>query len=72
MLRIVIKGGPGADSMNFPDQQILRHVVAPLTMTIVWATLGNAFYLALVLNGWVRADDYVDGHGLVAMVRSIE
>ena len=30
--------------------------------------LGNAFYLALVLNGWIRADDYVDGHGLVAMV----
>jgi hypothetical protein len=30
--------------------------------------LGNAFYLALVLNGWVRVDDYVDGHGLVAMV----
>jgi hypothetical protein len=37
-------------------------------MTIVWAMLGNAFYLALVLNGWVRLDDYVDGHGLVAMV----
>jgi hypothetical protein len=36
--------------------------------TTVWATLGNAFYLALVLNGWVRVDDYVDGHGLVAMV----
>ena len=30
--------------------------------------LGSAFYLALVLNGWVRVDDYVDGHGLVAMV----
>ena len=37
-------------------------------MAIVWAMLGNAFYLALVLNGWVRVDDYVDGHGLVAMV----
>jgi hypothetical protein len=36
--------------------------------TTVWAVLGNAFYLALVLNGWVRADDYVDAHGLVAMV----
>ena len=36
--------------------------------TTVWAMLGNAFYLALVLNGWVRVDDYVDGHGLVAMV----
>jgi hypothetical protein len=30
--------------------------------------LGNAFYLALVPNGWVRVDDYVDGHGLVAIV----
>ena len=30
--------------------------------------LGNAFYLALVLNGWVRVDDCVDGHGLVGMV----
>jgi hypothetical protein len=39
-------------------------------MTIVWAMLGNAFYLTLVLNGWVRVDDYVDGHGLVAMVRA--
>ena len=29
--------------------------------------LGNAFYLAQVLNGGVRFDDYVDGHGLVAM-----
>jgi hypothetical protein len=37
-------------------------------MATVWAMLGNAFYLALVLNGWVRVDDYVDGHGLVAMV----
>lgn len=37
-------------------------------MAIVWAMLGSAFYLALVLNGWVRVDDYVDGHGLVAMV----
>ena len=33
--------------------------------------LGNAFYLALVLNGWVRLDDYVDGHGLVAMVTAL-
>jgi hypothetical protein len=30
--------------------------------------LDSVFYLALVLNGWVRVDDYVDGHGLVAMV----
>jgi hypothetical protein len=37
-------------------------------MPTVWAMLGNAFYLALVLNGWMRVDDYVDGHGLVAMV----
>jgi hypothetical protein len=29
--------------------------------------LDSAFYLALLLNGWVRVDDYVDGHGLVAM-----
>jgi hypothetical protein len=41
-------------------------------MTKVWAMLGNAFYLALVFNGWVRADDYVDAHGLVAMVRTIK
>lgn len=40
-------------------------------MTTVWAMLGNAFYLALVLNGWKRVDDYVDGHGLVAMVRAL-
>jgi hypothetical protein len=39
-------------------------------MTTVWAMLGNTFYLALVLDGWVRVDDYVDGHGLVAMVRT--
>jgi hypothetical protein len=37
-------------------------------MATLWVTLGNAFYLALVLNGWVRVDDYVDGHGLVAMI----
>lgn len=43
-----------------------------MTMTIVWAMLVSAFYIALVLNGWVRADDYVDGHGLVAMVNTIE
>jgi hypothetical protein len=39
-------------------------------MTTMWAMLGNAFYLALVLDGWVRVDDYVDGHGLVGMVRT--
>jgi len=39
-------------------------------MATVWVMLGNAFYLALVLNGWVRVDDYVDGNGLVAMVRT--
>jgi len=37
-------------------------------LATVWAMLGNAFYLALVPNGWVRVDDYVDGHGLVAIV----
>jgi hypothetical protein len=37
-------------------------------MTTLWAMLDSAFYLALVVNGWVRIDDYVDGHGLVAMV----
>ena len=41
-------------------------------MTTVWAILGSAFYLALVHNGWVRVDDYVDGHGLVAIVRTTE
>jgi hypothetical protein len=39
-------------------------------MTTVWAMLGNAFYLALVLDGSVPVDDYVDGHGLVEMVRT--
>ena len=39
-------------------------------MTTLWAMLDSAFYLALKLNGWVRVDDYVDGHGLVAMVRA--
>jgi hypothetical protein len=32
-------------------------------------TLGNAFYLALALDGWVRVDNYVDGYGVVGMVR---
>jgi hypothetical protein len=41
-------------------------------MTTVWAMLGSAFYLALMFNGWVRVGDYVDGHGLVAMVRTTE
>ena len=30
-------------------------------MATVWVMLGNAFYLALALNGWVRVDDCVDG-----------
>ena len=30
--------------------------------------LDSVFYLALVLNGWIPVDDYVDGHGLVALV----
>ena len=41
-----------------------------VTMTTVWAMLGIAFYRALVHDEWVRVDDYVDGHGLVAMVRT--
>jgi hypothetical protein len=36
-----------------------------MVMTTVWARLGNAFYFGLVLDGWVRVDDYVDGQGLV-------
>jgi hypothetical protein len=39
-------------------------------MTTVWAMLGSVFYIALVLDGWVCVDDYVDGHGLVGMVRT--
>jgi len=39
-------------------------------MTTVWALLGTVFYLSLVVNGWVRVGDYVDAHGLVAMVRT--
>jgi hypothetical protein len=27
---------------------------------------------ALMLNGWVRIDDYVNVHGLVAIVRTTE
>ena len=34
--------------------------------------LGSAFYLALVFNGWVRIGDYINAHGLVAMVRTTE
>jgi hypothetical protein len=41
-------------------------------MITVWAMLGSAFYLGLVVNGWVRVGDYVDAHGLVAMVRTTE
>jgi hypothetical protein len=41
-------------------------------MTTIWAILEDAFYYALLLNGWVRLDDYVDGHGLVAMVRTAQ
>jgi hypothetical protein len=37
-------------------------------MTTLWAMLDSAFYFALMLDGWVRVDDYVDGHGLVALV----
>jgi hypothetical protein len=37
-------------------------------MATVWAILGGTFYFALVVNGWVRVDDHVDVHGLVAMI----
>jgi hypothetical protein len=39
-------------------------------MTTVWAMLGDAFYHSLIFDGWVRVDNYVDRHGLVAMVRA--
>ena len=39
-------------------------------MLTVWAILGSTFYLALMRDGWSRFDDYVDGHDLVAMVRT--
>jgi hypothetical protein len=39
-------------------------------MLTVWAILGSTFYLALMRDGWARFDDYVDGHDLVAMVRT--
>jgi hypothetical protein len=43
-----------------------------LTMTTIWAILEDACYYVLLLNGWVRLDDYVDGRGLVAMVRTAQ
>jgi hypothetical protein len=41
-------------------------------MTTVWAILYSTFYLELMLNGWMRDDYYVNGHGLVAMARTTE
>ncbi len=38
-------------------------------MTTVWALLDDAFYHSLKVDGWARADNCVDGHGLVAMAR---
>jgi hypothetical protein len=32
-------------------------------MTTVWAIPCGTFYLALLLSGWVRVDNYVNGHG---------
>jgi hypothetical protein len=43
-----------------------------LTMTTIWAILEDACYYVLLLNGWARLDDYVDGRGLVAMVRTAQ
>jgi hypothetical protein len=37
--------------------------------TIVSAMLDNSFYLELVLDGCVRIDGYVNGRGVVGMVR---
>ena len=37
-------------------------------MTTVWAMLGFAFYLVLVVNRWVNVGHCVDGYGLVAIV----
>jgi hypothetical protein len=34
-----------------------------VTMTTIRAIPEDAFYLALLVNGWARLDDYVDGHG---------
>jgi hypothetical protein len=41
-------------------------------MTTIWAILEDACYYVLLLNGWARLDDYVDGRGLVAMVRTAQ
>ena len=40
-------------------------------MTTVWVILGDAFYHSLMFDGWVRVDNYIDGHGLVAMARTL-
>jgi hypothetical protein len=37
-------------------------------MTTLWAILYSTFYIALMLNGWMRVNDYVDGHCFVAIV----
>jgi hypothetical protein len=42
-------------------------------LTGMTTMMGDAWQRLLphtVLDGWVRVDDYVDGHGLVAMVRA--
>ena len=39
-------------------------------MTVVWVMLGGALYHSLMFDGWVRVDNYIDGHSLVAMARA--
>jgi hypothetical protein len=41
-------------------------------MTTIWTILEDACYDVLLLKGWVHLDDYVDGSGLVAMVRTAQ
>jgi hypothetical protein len=38
----------------------------------LWGILEDAFSCALLLDQWVRLDDHVDGHGLVARVRTAQ
>ena len=39
-------------------------------MTVVWVLLGGALYHSLMFDGWVRVDNFVDEHSLVAMARA--
>ena len=64
------RNGHRKEPVGSPVSKDLESWVCKVTMTTVWAMLGDVFNIALVLDGWMRMDDYIDGHGLVAMVRT--